>query len=201
MSEKIAVVYIGPKPVKKDTLTGSRTLFPRLEPVHVDSALAWQLLAFPDVWVRHEELDGVLKKQQQDEQLRQAQQAQEREQVALAEAENSFVVSVGGQDVEIRPGRVMHFACSPGEVSVLYAVAPKAGSRQVQDELRAWSEEVAAGALERLFMQTGVSWSDPSRAQYFSVLFSEGIRRAYRDTLATSPYSSYRNPVRRQRFY
>ncbi|ENY6468644.1 TPA: hypothetical protein ACUKSF_005450, partial [Escherichia coli] len=26
MSEKIAVVYIGPKPVKKDTLTGSRTL-------------------------------------------------------------------------------------------------------------------------------------------------------------------------------
>ena len=52
MSEKIAVVYIGPKPVKKDTLTGSRTLFPRLEPVHVDSALAWQLLAFPDVWGR-----------------------------------------------------------------------------------------------------------------------------------------------------
>ncbi|EPM9417407.1 hypothetical protein ACTT71_005390, partial [Escherichia coli] len=27
MSEKIAVVYIGPKPVKKDTITGSRTLF------------------------------------------------------------------------------------------------------------------------------------------------------------------------------
>lgn len=52
-----------------------------------------------------------------------------------------------GHDVEIRPGRVMHFACSPGEVSVLYAVAPKAGSRQVQDELRAWSEEVAAGRL------------------------------------------------------
>ncbi|TXR03044.1 hypothetical protein FV307_24555, partial [Escherichia coli] len=81
MSAKIAVVYIGPKPVNKDTRTGSRTLFPRLEPVHVDSALAWQLLAFPDIWVRHEELDGVLKKQQQDEQLRQAQQAQEREQV------------------------------------------------------------------------------------------------------------------------
>ena len=54
-----------------------------------------------DVWVRHEELDGVLKKQQQDEQLRQAQQAQEREQLALAEAENSFVVSVGGQDVDL----------------------------------------------------------------------------------------------------
>ncbi|ENM6609758.1 hypothetical protein AB8J11_004801, partial [Escherichia coli] len=89
----------------------------------------------------------------------------------------------------------------PGEVSVLYAVAPKAGRSQIPDELLTWPEEVAAGALERLFMQTGVSWSDPSRAQYFSVQFSEGIRRAYRHTLATSPYSSYRNPVRRQRFY
>ncbi|HEB3999003.1 TPA: hypothetical protein RZV87_005413 [Escherichia coli] len=101
MSEKIAVVYIGPKPVKKDTLTGSRTLFPRLEPVHVDSALAWQLLAFPEVWIRHEELDGVLKKQQQDEQLRQAQQEQERALAAREEAESSFVVPVNGENVDL----------------------------------------------------------------------------------------------------
>ncbi|EJJ3124989.1 hypothetical protein NIT42_004842 [Escherichia coli] len=106
-----------------------------------------------------------------------------------------------GRDVDISPGRSLRFVSSPGEVRVLYAVAPKAGRRQVPDELLAWSEEIAAGALERLFMQTGVSWSDPSRAQYFAVQFSEGIRRAYRDTLAISPYSSYRNPVRRQRFY
>ncbi|EIH80834.1 hypothetical protein EC40522_3176 [Escherichia coli 4.0522] len=87
--------------MKKDTITGSRTLFPRLEPVHVDSAMAWQLLGLPDVWVRHEELDDVLKKQQQNEQLRQAQQAQERVLAALAEAENSFVVSVNGQEVDL----------------------------------------------------------------------------------------------------
>ncbi|MCH8611390.1 hypothetical protein L1059_30800, partial [Escherichia coli] len=61
----------------------------------------WQLLGFPDVWVRHEELDDVLKKQQQNEQLRQAQQAQERVLAALAEAENSFVVSVNGQEVDL----------------------------------------------------------------------------------------------------
>lgn len=101
MNEKIAVVYIGPKPVKKDTITGSRTLFPRLEPVHVDSATAWRLLAFPDVWVRHDELDAVLKKQQEDKQLRQAQQAQERALAARAEAENSFVVFVNGQAVDL----------------------------------------------------------------------------------------------------
>lgn len=106
-----------------------------------------------------------------------------------------------GRDVAVSPGRALRFSTTPGEVSVLYAVAPKAGRSRVPDELLAWPEEVAAGALERLFMQSGVSWSDPSRAQYFSVQFSEGIRRAYRNTLMTSPYSAYRNPVRRQRFY
>ena len=29
MSDKIAVVYIGDKPSKKDTVTGSRLVFPR----------------------------------------------------------------------------------------------------------------------------------------------------------------------------
>lgn len=101
MNEKIAVVYIGTKPVKKDTITGSRTLFPRLQPVQVDSAVAWQLLAFPDVWVRHEELDMVLGRQQEEEKLRLAQQEQERELAAREEAENSFVVSVNGQGVDL----------------------------------------------------------------------------------------------------
>lgn len=115
----------------------------------------------------------------------------------LAEGRELFV----GHDVKICPGRVMQFTSSPGEVNVLYAIAPTAGSHQVPDELRVWPEEVAAGALERLFIQPGVAWADPSRAQYFSVQFSEGIRRAYRDALSVSPYSPYRNPVRRQSFY
>ncbi|HBC1012615.1 TPA: hypothetical protein IGZ65_004275 [Escherichia coli] len=101
MNEKIAVVYIGQKAVKKDTVTGGRTLFPRFEPVYIDSEQAWKLLAFPDVWVRHEELDGVLKKQQQTEQLRQIQQEQEREKAAIAEAENSFVVQVDGKTLDL----------------------------------------------------------------------------------------------------
>ncbi|HIE1976336.1 TPA: hypothetical protein ACXKGF_004380 [Escherichia coli] len=101
MNEKIAVVYIGPKPVKKDTITGSRILFPRLQAVHVDSTIAFQLLDFPDVWVRHEELDSVLKKQQQDDKLRQAQEEQQKEAAARAEAENSFVVFVNGQEVDL----------------------------------------------------------------------------------------------------
>ncbi|EOO7212583.1 hypothetical protein MHC94_RS27185, partial [Escherichia coli] len=49
-----------------------------------------------------------------------------------------------GRDVDISSGRSLRFACSPGEVSVLYAVAPKAGRSQIPDELLTWPEEVAA---------------------------------------------------------
>lgn len=52
-----------------------------------------------------------------------------------------------GRDVDISSGRSLRFACSPGEVSVLYAVAPKAGRSQIPDELLTWPEEVAAGHL------------------------------------------------------
>ncbi|HIE1976337.1 TPA: hypothetical protein ACXKGF_004381 [Escherichia coli] len=118
--------------------------------------------------------------------------------IRIASDKHEFL---GGRDVDIRKGHVLRFDSSPGQVGVLYAIAPKAGSRQVPDELNSWMEEVAAGALERLFMQEGVSWANPTRAQYFSVQFTEGIRRACRYVLATGQYSMYRNPVRRQRFY
>ncbi|EIM5342099.1 hypothetical protein LNM32_002926, partial [Salmonella enterica subsp. enterica serovar Kentucky] len=64
MSEKIAIVYIGEKNVKRDTITGSRAVFPRLQPVHVDSEVAYQLLEFNDVWVRHEKVEETLKQQE-----------------------------------------------------------------------------------------------------------------------------------------
>lgn len=59
MTDKIAVVYIGPKEVKRDTLTGSRLLFPRLQPVDVECAIAQILLDHPTVWVRAENLAEV----------------------------------------------------------------------------------------------------------------------------------------------
>lgn len=64
MSDKIAVVYIGDKPSKKDTVTGSRLVFPRHTPVDVESHIAMQLLEFPTVWIRHEALAGVLERQE-----------------------------------------------------------------------------------------------------------------------------------------
>ena len=53
--DKITVVYIGPKPFKKDTLTGSRLMFPKGQPVATPSDVAWRLLAHPAVWIRAED--------------------------------------------------------------------------------------------------------------------------------------------------
>ncbi|EAA7987824.1 hypothetical protein CJ745_21405 [Salmonella enterica subsp. enterica] len=101
MSEKIAITYIGEKNIKRDTITGSRTVFPRLKPVHVDSAVAWQLLEFPDVWVRYEQLEETLRQQEEARQRRDEQLAQQREKEVLLAAENSFVVNVQGDDLDI----------------------------------------------------------------------------------------------------
>ena len=64
MSDKIAVVYIGDKPSKKDTVTGSRLVFPRHTAVDVESHIAMQLLEFPTVWVSKGALAGTLERQE-----------------------------------------------------------------------------------------------------------------------------------------
>ncbi|EAW9081446.1 hypothetical protein AABH71_005178 [Salmonella enterica] len=101
MSEKIAIVYIGEKNVKRDTITGSRAVFPRLQPVHVDSEVAYQLLEFPDVWVRHEKVEETLKQQEEEKRLKEKELARQREEEARLAAENSFVVNVQGDDLDI----------------------------------------------------------------------------------------------------
>lgn len=59
MSNVLDLVYIGNKPVKKDTITGSRLIFPRLKPVPVPTDIAYQLLDYPDVWRQAAELADV----------------------------------------------------------------------------------------------------------------------------------------------
>ncbi|WP_145517455.1 hypothetical protein [Yersinia mollaretii] len=101
MSDKIAVVYIGPKEKKRDTVTGSRLIFPRHEPVEVDPVMAYQLLDFPTVFIRHEALAGLLAQQQA---AKLAQEEQEAERLAQAEREAqalSFVLNIGGDEVDL----------------------------------------------------------------------------------------------------
>ncbi|EMF5340792.1 hypothetical protein V3868_004177 [Salmonella enterica] len=101
MSEKIAIVYIGEKNVKRDTITGSRVVFPRLQPVHVDSEVAYQLLEFNDVWVRHEKVEETLKQQEEEKRLKEEELTRQREEEARLAAENSFVVNVQGDELDI----------------------------------------------------------------------------------------------------
>lgn len=101
MPNKIAVVYIGPKEKKRDTITGSRLVFPRHKPVDVESAIAHQLLDFPTVFIRHDELESTLNLQQASEQEHAELTAQLIEQAKLEAAKNSFVLKIGGDDVDI----------------------------------------------------------------------------------------------------
>lgn len=101
MPNKIAVVYIGPKEKKRDTITGSRLVFPRHKPVEVESAIAHQLLDFPTVFIRHDELESTLSLQQAAEQEHAELAAQLIEQAKLEAEKNSFVLKIGGDEVDI----------------------------------------------------------------------------------------------------
>ena len=118
MSDKIAVVYIGDKPSKKDTVTGSRLVFPRHTAVDVESHIAMQLLEFPTVWVSKEALAGTLERQETIAKMEAEEQGRlAAEQARLAE-EQSMVVGerdlakmtssqlatlVEGEDLDIEP--------------------------------------------------------------------------------------------------
>ncbi|EDM7098470.1 hypothetical protein CV351_23815, partial [Salmonella enterica subsp. enterica serovar Kentucky] len=73
----------------------------RLQPVHVDSEVAYQLLEFNDVWVRHEKVEETLKQQEEEKRLKEEELARQREEEARLAAENSFVVNVQGDELDI----------------------------------------------------------------------------------------------------
>lgn len=108
MSDKIAIVYIGEKNIKRDTITGSRAVFPRLQPVHVDNEVAYQLLEFPDVWVRHEHMEATLKQQEEEKHLKEDELVRQLEEDARLAAENSFVVNVQGDELDISKYTLAH---------------------------------------------------------------------------------------------
>ena len=118
MSEKIAVVYIGDKPSKKDTVTGSRLVFPRHTPVDVESHIAMQLLEFPTVWVSKEALAGTLERQETIAKMEAEEQGRLAAEAARLAEEQSMVVGerdlakmtsaqlatlVEGEDLDIEP--------------------------------------------------------------------------------------------------
>lgn len=77
--DKVNLVYIGQKPFKKDTVTGSRLLFPRGKPVATPSDVAWRLLAHPTVWIREDCMsEWQAEQERQQAEVRQAAEERER---------------------------------------------------------------------------------------------------------------------------
>ncbi|MEQ9721285.1 hypothetical protein ABQG65_08820 [Yersinia alsatica] len=101
MSDKIAVVYIGPKEKKRDTVTGSRLIFPRHEAVEVEGSIAHQLLDFPSVFIRYEELEGMLAREKAAELELAEYDAALVVQAELEALQHSFVLNMGETDVDI----------------------------------------------------------------------------------------------------
>lgn len=79
MAEPIVLVYIGDKPIKKDTVTLSDLIFPRFEPVPVPADIAFRLLRYPAVWRKESDLPSV------KAELEAAQKAAEEEAERLAQ--------------------------------------------------------------------------------------------------------------------
>ncbi|WP_336941118.1 hypothetical protein [Vibrio cholerae] len=146
MTHKIAVVYIGPKPKKKDTVAGSRLVFPRHKQVLVEQDLAYQLLDFPSVWITEEELEDHLKLLDEKAQAMAHQRAV---QEAMQEAEEkaaSMVVMLNGEELDLDK-------LNSAKLKTLIAaneldIAPKGAQEEVtefrvrvRDYLRRMSEE------------------------------------------------------------
>lgn len=101
----VDVMYIGPKAVKTDTVTGYRPQlrFPRLQPVPVPEVIAQTLFAFPDVWVlaTEENINGVKTRDEfmEREAERQAEEAELAKQAELDDADT--IVNVDGEQVDL----------------------------------------------------------------------------------------------------
>ncbi|WP_073382334.1 hypothetical protein [Edwardsiella piscicida] len=101
MSEQVAVVYIGPKVEKRDTVTGSRLVFPRHIAVSVDASVAYQLLAFPSVFIPAEKLEAFLVESQEKREEKQQALLAAQAQVRLQAEQQSFALEIEGTIVDI----------------------------------------------------------------------------------------------------
>lgn len=88
MAETINLVYIGSKPVKKDTTYGTHISFPPGVAIPVPLEVAYKFLSHPDVWVKESDYSEV--KETQEEKIKAerlaAEKAEEERLIALKSA-------------------------------------------------------------------------------------------------------------------
>lgn len=98
---KVQIVYIGPKERKRDTITGSRQVFPRLKPIEVTEETAAILLRFENTFVHVDKLESKIKEQKEAEAHKAALEEERKKQAEIEAEQASFLVSIGGEEVDI----------------------------------------------------------------------------------------------------
>lgn len=139
MSDKINIAYIGKKPFKKDTITGSRLVFPRLKSVPVNADIAYQLLDYPTVFVNADEMESVKKQQEEAEKAGTAR----KEALAKIEKEealeSSMLVIVDGEviDIEKYTSATLATLVEAQDLEILVPKSPVDTYRKaIRDQLR-----------------------------------------------------------------
>ncbi|AOP42939.1 hypothetical protein ACOGYQ_001414 [Edwardsiella piscicida] len=133
MSEQVAVVYIGPKVEKRDTVTGSRLVFPRHIAVSVDAAVAYQLLAFPSVFIPAEKLEAFLVESQEKCEEKQQALLAAQAQVRLQAEQQSFALEIEGTIVDISKFTVAQLIT----LAEAQELGVQKGAQEKADEFRA----------------------------------------------------------------
>lgn len=98
---KLNIVYIGPKPQKRITVSGKRFIFPQGKPVAIDDEIAYNLLEFTGVFAEEKDAADAMKAisdAAEKEAKRKAAIAKEQEKQA---EEESWVVLVDGEEKDI----------------------------------------------------------------------------------------------------
>ncbi|PJC87838.1 hypothetical protein CSW98_01560 [Vibrio sp. HA2012] len=99
---KVAIAYIGPKPSKKDTITGSRQVFPRMTPIDVDEAVAANLLRYDQVFVKADKLKTAQALQDEAEKAKEQAEAEAKAKVEQEVFDADFTVMVAGEKYDLK---------------------------------------------------------------------------------------------------
>ncbi|HIF9294124.1 TPA: hypothetical protein ACX6Q7_002029 [Photobacterium damselae] len=97
----ISITYIGDKAIKRDTITGSSLVFYPNMAVEVDSAVALQLLQYPLVWVNSELAEQAQRQRLEAAISKQHQEQQQHEEKVAKLAQDSWVVNLDGEAVDL----------------------------------------------------------------------------------------------------
>lgn len=98
---KISIAYIGDKPFKKDTITGSLLVFPQFTPIDVEPDIAFMLLQYPKVWVREEAMEGVIEEAKVQAEAKANALAEAEKQAEIDAKANDFTVDIAGDSIDL----------------------------------------------------------------------------------------------------